>query len=239
AIGSRFESRIETKYAFQELDLLPEGHSVPADRQKPWGTGHAMLICRGLVDAPFSVINADDFYGTDAFRRMAQFLRNAPADGHEYAMVGYTLRDTLSDHGTVTRGLCECDDQLYLRRIVETSKVARDGRGAACPDASGQVHRLSGDEWVSMNAWAFTPTIFAHLDSEFRLFLKTQGKDPKSEFYIPAAVGRLIGDDLARVRVLPGDSRWFGITYREDKPAVETALRDMINDGVYPENLWG
>ncbi|MBP7831148.1 MAG: nucleotidyltransferase [Kiritimatiellae bacterium] len=238
AIGSRFESRVDTAYAFQELDRLPAGFAVPADRQKPWGTGHAMLVARDLVPGPFAVINADDFYGAGAFQLLGDYLRACPAVGHDYAMVGYTLRDTLSDHGTVTRGICDCDDRLYLRRIVETAKVARDGRRAVTADAAGQPQALTGDEWVSMNAWAFTPTIFDHLDREFGLFLKKQGADPKAEFFIPGVVGSLIGEGRVRVRVLPGTGRWFGITYREDKPSIVAALQDMVSQGQYPARLW-
>lgn len=238
AIGSRFEGRVETAYAFQELDLLPPGVTVPADRQKPWGTGHAMLAGRAMIPGPFAAINADDFYGAGAFQLLADYLRGGPAVGNDYAMVGYTLRDTLSDHGTVTRGICECDARLYLRRIVETAKVARDGRRAVAVDVSGKPQALSGDEWVSMNAWAFNPTIFAHLDREFRVFLQKQGVDPKAEFFIPGVVGRLIEEGRVRVRVLPGTSRWFGITYREDKPAVEKALQHMVDQGQYPARLW-
>ncbi|HOW98097.1 MAG TPA: nucleotidyltransferase [Kiritimatiellia bacterium] len=238
AIGSRFEKRLETVYAFQELDSLPAGFAVPAERQKPWGTGHAMLVGRDLVPGPFAVINADDFYGAGAFQLLADYLRSAAARGREYAMVGYTLRDTLSDHGTVTRGICECDDRLYLRRIVETAQLARDGQRAVSIDVQGARHSFTGDEWVSMNAWAFTPTIFDHLDREFRVFLETRRADPKAEFFIPGVVGRLIEEQRARVRILPGASRWFGITYRNDKPFLESALKEMAAQGAYPARLW-
>lgn len=238
AIGSRFEQRIETAYAFQELDGLPPGFTVPPARQKPWGTGHAMLAGRDLISGPFAVINADDFYGAGAFQLLADNLRRAPVQGQEYAMVGYTLRDTLSDHGTVTRGLCECDDRLYLRRIVETAQLAPDGRRAVSVDAAGIRHALTGDEWVSMNAWAFTPTIFGHLDREFRVFLEAKRDDPKAEFFIPGVVGRLIDEHRVRVRILPGASRWLGITYREDKPLIEAALKQLVAEDAYPARLW-
>lgn len=237
-IGRRFETRLQTDYVFQELDLLPPGFQVPGDRQKPWGTGHAVLISRERVTTPFAVINSDDFYGADTFRLLAEALRKAPVQGTDYTMVGFTLRQTLSEHGTVTRGICECDEQLYLRRIVETPKISKDGDGACSVDAAGRKHRFSGDEWVSMNAWGFTPTIFDHFEREFLNFLRLHGTDAQSEFFIPSVVGKLIAAGQARVRVLPAKNRWFGITHRDDKPAAEAAIRTMIANGLYPEQLW-
>ena len=244
AIGRRFEKRIETAYAFQEMDRLPAGVTRPPERQKPWGTGHAMLVCRDQIAGPFAVINADDFYGPNAFRLLADFLRRPKANGHEYAMVGYTLRETLSDHGAVARGICESFPQdpggaVYLRHLVEATGVVREGRGAQYADAGGATRHLTGDEWVSMNAWGFTPAIYDHLERAFCRFLEERGHEPKSEFYIPVCVDRLVAEQKARVRILPGSDRWYGITYREDKPLIEAALRDMIARGLYGDPLWG
>lgn len=239
-VSRRFANRIEMDYVHQELDCLPAGCAVRANRSKPWGTGHALWVAREKLTGPFAVINSDDFYGLGAFQALASFLRQIPAESTEYAMVGYTLRDTLSENGAVTRGLCELDGNGYLKRIVETKHIvpSPDGRGACYTDASGVVHRLTGDECVSMNAWAFTPSLFPFLEEELRKFLAEQQDNSAAEFYIPGVIGQLIDRNLVRVRVLPGGDVWHGITYREDKPFVEEALRKMTRSGLYPVPLW-
>ncbi len=239
AIGDRFERRAPVEYAFQELDMLPPGFAVPPARQKPWGTAHAILVSAGQINEPFAVINADDFYGADSFRVLAKYLRTAQ-DGNvaPYSLVGYTLRNTLSDHGAVSRGVCRADAQGYLQGVVERTKIERDGTGARYVGDDGQFHRLTGDEPVSMNMWGFTPSVFDHFRAEFEKFLRTRGPEPKSEFFIPTPVNDLITAGQARVKVLPTNSTWFGITYREDKPAVEHSLRQLVAQGDYPKKLW-
>lgn len=239
AVGSKFSSRIPVHYAFQELDMLPPGFSVPPTRQKPWGTAHAVLVCEQAIQEPFAVINADDFYGASSYRVLADYLR-ASQDGAvaEYSMVGFTLRKTLSDHGSVSRGICETDPDGFLTAMVERTKIEKDGRGAKFVDETGQAQPLSGDEPVSMNMFGFTPSVFGHLRAEFIRFLEQKGREEKSEFFIPTPVNNLIKAGRARMKVLPSQSTWFGITYREDKPAVVANIQRLVDAGEYPARLW-
>ncbi len=238
AIGDRYEARIPIGYAFQHLDMLPPGFTVPASRQKPWGTGQAVWITEPLVHEPFAVINADDFYGFDSFQVLANHLRQVDAQATEYAMVGYTLGRTLSAHGSVSRGVCEINAEGYLDHIRELTRIERFGAAARYTDDRGATHPLSGEETAAMNMFGFTPTIYAHLRQLFAEFLQTQGQSEKAEFYMPSAVGQLVRQNVARVKVLPTNASWFGITYQDDKPAVIASLRDLIARGDYPERLW-
>jgi len=238
AIADRhFAGRVAVDYVFQELDRLPPGLSVPTDRKKPWGTGHAVLCCHEMVRGPFGVINADDFYGRGSFEVLASFLRRADPSAAEYALVGFTLRNTLSEHGSVARGICEVDASGRLISIVERLKVEKTGDTARYEE-NGTWYPLSGDEPVSMNMWAFTPRIFESLEEDFRAFLRTEGSNPKAEFLVPTHVGRLVKEGRASVRVLPTSETWFGVTYPADKPAVAAGIRRLIAEGRYPENLW-
>lgn len=238
-VGGRFEGRVPVDYVFQELDHLPDGFSVPAGRTKPWGTAHAVWTGAETIDAPFAVINADDFYGAASYQTLAGFLAHAQdGESAHYGMVGFTLRNTLSEHGHVARGICACDEQGYLQRIMERTKILKRGDAAVYLDADNQEHPLTGDELVSMNMWGFTPSFFVHLRDQFVSFLETQGDDPKAECYIPSAVDRLIADGAADVRMLHTSAAWFGVTYREDKPSVEAHIRRLVDDGVYPSALW-
>jgi len=236
-VGGKYEGvgGVDVRYAFQELDDLPAGFRVPDNREKPWGTGHATLAARELIDGPFAVINADDFYGQRAFEMLGAHLREA---SEEYAMVGFVLRDTLSTHGSVTRGLCRTEGG-YLRHIEETFDIARDGDNATCPDGEGGRCSLSGDETVSMNFWGFPAGVVSALQEGFIDFLDANIDDPKAEFLLPDVVDRLIATDKARARVLPGGGPWFGITYQEDRAGVMRSIRELIDAGVYPELLWG
>jgi UTP-glucose-1-phosphate uridylyltransferase len=230
AIGSRFEKRIAVDYVFQELDALPQGFTVPPGRTKPWGTTQAVLLAEEVLNEPFAAINADDFYGRESFQVLAGFLR---AGGNDYSMVGYTLRNTLSEHGSVSRGVCECDAEGYLRAVTELTKVEKRGRGA---QAEGRT--LSGDELVSMNFWGFTPLVFPQLRERFYSFLQRCGQELKSECYIPTTVNELVASGIARVKVLPTTSSWFGVTYQEDKPRVKAGIRELVARCEYPEKLW-
>lgn len=234
-VGARFESRIPVEYVFQELDKLPAEFSVPAGRTKPWGTAHAILMGTGTVREPFAAINADDFYGAESYRLLAQHLQAGTPD---YAMVGFILRNTLSDFGSVARGVCQVDPENYLQGVVELTKIERDGAGARDTNPAGNVINLSGDEAVSMNMWGFTPTIFPQLQKGFQEFLERHGWDMKSEFYIPSAVNSLVVARQARVKVLRTQASWFGVTYREDRPRVVESVRQLIARGDYPEKLW-
>ncbi len=235
AVGGNYERRAEVRYAFQELDRLPSGYSVPGNRTKPWGTGHATLLAEEFIQEPFAVVNADDFYGANAYRLMSDHLQSS---GEDYAMVGYVLRDTLSEHGQVARGICECDSQGKLVRVVERTQILKRGAAAGFLDESGQEQRLSGNEVVSMNFWGFTPSLFVSLREQFEGFLRQNLADPKAEFYLPTAVDRLVARGLAKVRVLLNRGRWYGITYREDKPQLTRGIRELIDQGAYPEKLW-
>ena len=234
-IGARFEQRIAVEYVFQELDKLPPGFAVPSGRTKPWGTTHAILMAAESVREPFAAINADDFYGAEGYCLLAQHFASGSPD---YAMVGFILRNTLSDFGSVARGVCRVDDDGFLQTVSELTKIERDGAAAKNTDATGQITRLTGDEAVSMNMWGFTPALFAQLQTGFTAFLKKNGGELKSESYIPSAVNELVVAGRARVKVLRTNDSWFGVTYREDRPRVVENIRQLIARGDYPEKLW-
>lgn len=233
-IGARSERRVRTDYVFQELDVLPAGYSVPSDRKKPWGTGHAVLVCENMVQGPFCVINADDFYGRESYKVLARFLRDTSNNDRKYAMVGFILRNTLSDHGSVARGVCHEDGNGNLQSVLECTKIAKTAGGVSC-DTAGV--KLSGNEIVSMNMWGFKPSIFSHLRQEFSDFLKTAGESPKVEFFIPDVVNKLMRQGSATVQVLETKSSWFGITYPEDKKIVVDEIKKLVKSGIYPVNL--
>ncbi len=235
-IGNRFEQHIDVGYAFQELDMLPEGFGVPGDRTKPWGTAHAILVAREAVGTPFGVINADDFYGLDSYRALAQEL--ARCSGDQYCMVGFRLDNTLSDHGSVARGICTVDADGMLQDVVELTGILKTPGGAEHRDDDGSAHSMSGSEIVSMNMWGFAPSIFAHLEREFAAFLRQAVSDVRREFFIPTVVNSLIDRGLVAARVLRTQSSWFGVTYREDKPVVVASIRELVDRGCYPDNLW-
>jgi len=208
---------------------------VPAGRTKPWGTTQAILVAADAIHEPFAAINADDFYGAQGYRELGAHLTSGTAD---YAMVGFTLRNTLSDFGSVARGVCRVAGDDALQNIVELMKIERDGNGARNTDADGNVTKLSGDEPVSMNMWAFTPRVFDQLRESFVQFLGRSGSDAKAECLIPNTIGTLVRDGEARVKVLRSHDSWFGVTYREDRPRVIESIRALIAAGAYPEKLW-
>ena len=235
-VGAHFAKWLDVSYAFQELDLLPAGFTLPEGRTKPWGTAHAVLAARSRVDGPFIVINADDFYGRQAFRLLADFLATSQ---DAYAMVAFRMSNTLSEHGSVARGVCEVGPDGLLRSVVEHTGLVRDGEGVREDHADGTCRRFTGSEPVSMNFWGFPKGLFPELEARFARFLSARGHEPKAEFYIPTVVDELIREDLARVRVLDTPDPWFGVTYREDKPAVVARIRQLIEAGEYPVSLWG
>ena len=234
-VGARFEKRIAVEYVFQELDQLPPGFEVPAGRTKPWGTGHAVLMAAGAIHEPFAVINGDDFYGAQGFRALAEHLQSGSPD---YSMVGFVLRNTLSEFGSVARGVCQVSSDGFLENVVELIKIECDGAHARNTDAAGRVTSLTGDEVVSMNMWGFTPQVFRELREYFERFLELNGQDAKAEYFIPSTVNELVLAGRARVKVLHTNDSWFGITYREDHPRVVASIGRLIHDGVYPERLW-
>lgn len=233
-IGARFEKKIAVEYVFQELDILPEGFSVPTNRTKPWGTGHAILMAADVVRGPFAAINADDFYGANSFRVLAEQLKSGSP---EFAMVGFVLRNTLSEFGSVARGVCKTVNGGFLESVTEMTRIERSGDGVAATGPDGTILRLTGDETVSMNMWGFTPSLFGQLPERFVEFLRQQGTEEKSEFYLPTAVNEIVQANRARVKVLRSPDSWFGVTYREDRPFVVKSIRELIARGDYPEKL--
>ncbi|MBC7369799.1 MAG: NTP transferase domain-containing protein [Undibacterium sp.] len=242
-VAEKYADKIAVDYVYQSLAALPEGSAVPAGREKPWGTGHAVWCAREAVGRNFAVINADDFYGADSFAQLGGFLAAPvaagfdPMSGHrpprvtvaEFAMVGFRLDRTLSEHGAVSRGVCTVN-YGKLSGIVEQTGILAAEVGAG--------RKFSGEETVSMNCWGFTPAVFAGLDAQFREFMATKSADPKAEFYLPAAVAGMVGRGEATVRVLPTASTWFGVTYREDKPRVQAAILELVAIGAYPTKLF-
>lgn len=238
-VGKQYEHKTDVRYAFQQLDMLPEGFSVPQNREKPWGTTHAIWCARDIIKEPFAAINADDFYGAPAYKTLCEFLANSEHDSMpEFAMVAYQLKKTLSEHGTVSRGICEINANGHLTHIVERTAIERTANGAQQKQPDGSVINFTGDEPVSMNFWGFTPEIFPMLEADLIDFLKERGGELKSESFIPNTVGEFIKQDTADCRVLKSNSGWFGVTYRDDKERVEESIRKLVAAGEYPENLW-
>ena len=240
-IGHSIEKRIDVSYVFQKVDSLPNGYSVPEGRTKPWGTGHAVLSCKNTVKTPFAVINADDFYGTTAFQALGKYLREAKDKNgiYDFCMVGYALENTLSENGTVARGVCELTSDSFLTDIRERTSIKQ------LPDAIKYTE--NGTDWVplkpetivSLNTWGFTLSIMDELEAGFPVFLKNSESNlAKAEYFLPNVVGDLVKAKKASVKVLPTKEKWFGVTYKEDRPVVQAAIRELINKGVYPENLW-
>jgi hypothetical protein len=237
-VSSKFDGRIETAYAYQELDACLGNFPLPPEREKPWGTGHAILVSHEVIHEPFAMINADDYYGAGSFETIARFLTHEVAP-ERYAMVGYVLRNTLSEYGTVARGVTEHDGQMFLRSIVERKKIEKTAEGARYLDADGTAHALTGAEIVSMNLWGFHPSLYPRLQAQFDRFLRERGREKDAELYIPFVVHELVTGRKASVRILRTEDRWFGVTYRADKPIAVACIRRLIDEGVYPERLWG
>lgn len=243
AIGDRISKVMNVAYAYQVLDDLPAGYTVPEGRTKPWGTAHAVLAARKIVDGPFAVINADDYYGVDAFRTIYEYLRSHPDNPacYEYAMVGYLLENTVTDHGSVARGVCETTADGYLANVVERTKIEK---GESCPryteDDGKSWTDLPGNTIVSMNLWGFHKSYLEEAEARFPAFLEsTSITNPlKGEYFLPSVVSQLLDEKKARVRVLSSKDKWYGVTYKEDKPVVVNALAQMRSTGIYPENLW-
>ncbi len=234
----KLQGKVETDYIFQSFDLKPFGIDKTIERAKPWGTAHAVLAARNQVNQPFCVINADDYYGYDAFEKMAKFL-TTEASEKQYALVGYQIDKTLSDYGSVSRGVCEVDGNGNLTEVNERTEVyfTADG-GVAYKDATGE-HSLPNDKRVSMNFWGFTPAVFKQSEQMFRDFVDANENNPKAEFFIPLVADNLVKSGTANFKVIPTPSKWFGVTYKEDKPIVQKSISELVANGTYPENLWG
>jgi UTP-glucose-1-phosphate uridylyltransferase len=237
AVSSHFTGRIAVDYVYQELSQLPDGFPLPSGRTKPWGTTHATLAAATAVNEPFAVINADDFYGRKTFEVLGRWLAKKSGSKGVYSLVGFTLANTLSEHGGVSRGVCVANAQGHLADIEECHEIQRDGNGVKIKRASGFTPG-TGSEIVSMNFWGFTPDIFDHLRKAFSTFLSTL-KDPmKSECLIPTTVGDLVKQGAAVVEVLSSPEKWFGVTYPADKPSVKASVQALISSGEYPPSLW-
>lgn len=228
---------VETDYIFQSYDLSKYGIDKEIERQKPWGTGHAVLEAQGQVNEPFCVINADDFYGYDAFKKMADFLTNEVSD-EKYSLIGYEVDKTLSEHGAVSRGICLVNEEGNLQEINERTKVyAKDGV-IVYEDETGNTTPLHEDARASMNFWGFTPAVFEQTKPLFKSFVQENESNPKAEFFIPLMAEALTKSGTAVFKVIPTSSKWFGVTYKEDKPIVQESLSKLVEDGTYPSKLW-
>ncbi|MDO4217211.1 MAG: nucleotidyltransferase [Bacteroidales bacterium] len=228
-----FKNQIDVEYVFQELDKLPEGFKVPEGREKPWGTNHAILMAKEVIHEPFAIINADDFYGGDAFKVMADYLTTLASSKGKYCMVGYRLENTLSENGSVSRGVCNTDAEGLLVSMTERTAIARSANGIEYTDTDGSKHPLAPDTTVSMNLFGFTPDYFGESEKLFVDFLKEHGNEMKSEYYIPFAVNTFINRGYATMRVLKTTAQWFGVTYKEDRPSVVARLKALHDQGVY------
>lgn len=242
-IGDRISKQIEVKYAYQEVSKLPNGFEAPADRIKPWGTAHAILCAKDVIDAPFAVINADDYYGADAFKKIYDFLKNnSDDDKYRYAMVGYKLENTLTENGHVARGVCDTDENGYLSSITERTRIEKTKDGAAYTEDDGKTWtNLDVDTTVSMNLWGFNESILKELEDRFTAFLEKGLKENplKCEYFLPTVVDQLIKEGKATARVLKSTDKWYGVTYQEDKQVVMDAIKGLKDNGLYPQNLWG
>jgi len=240
AIGSRFEKHIEVGYAYQELDKLPKGYSVPEIRQKPWGTGHAVMCCKDAVDTPFAVINADDYYGCDAFAKIYDFLVSEnKSETLDFCMAGFALKNTLAESGSVSRGVCTVTSENFLSDIVERVQIEKHGETIEFTEDNSTWSALSPETVVSMNCWGFPAQFLDCIEEKFAEFLAGIKDNPeKAEFYLPNCVDSLIKEKTASVKVLNTSDKWYGITYKEDKDALMSALKMMTDKGKYPERLW-
>ncbi|MET3112399.1 dTDP-glucose pyrophosphorylase [Pedobacter sp. CG_S7] len=232
----KLNGKIETDYVFQNFDLKQFGIEEEIERAKPWGTAHAILAARNTIKEPFCVINADDFYGFDAYQKMVHFL-NEEVNGSNYSMIGYEIGKTLSEYGSVSRGVCKVDGSGNLEEIVERTKVFKDGDHIVYEE-NDTKHPLAVDTRVSMNFWGFTPEVFKTTEDLFCKFALENKDNPKSEFFIPLVAENLVKSSTADFKVIPTDSKWFGVTYKEDKPIVQASIDQLIKDGIYPDNLW-
>ena len=237
-IGNKFADKADVHYAFQAKEDLPAGFKLPPEREKPWGTGHAVLAAKDEINEPFAVINADDFYGQKGYELLFNHL-STETDENIYAMVGFALRNTLSDFGTVARGICTVNKDGMLQKVVERTSIAKEGDHAISNEPDGSIFELTGNEWASMNMWGFSQNMLSHLENGFADFLKEKISIPKSEYFLPAVVDNLINADKVKTKVLTSMDEWFGVTYQGDKHHVIKSIQALVEKGAYPANLWG
>lgn len=239
AIGDKISKQVDVKYVFQDIDRIPEGFSVPEGREKPWGTGHALLCCEDVIDSPFAVINADDYYGREGFVKLHDFLVNS-TDENEYAMVGYILANTVSENGSVARGVCTVEDGK-LTNVDELTRIEKHLKGIEYSKDEGMTWLpLADNRLVSMNMWGFKPNFIQYMKEDFVKFFETEVPKNlmKSEFFIPKEVGKMLRESKIEVQVLQSEDKWYGVTYQEDKPVVQAGIKKLIDEGKYPVPLW-
>ena len=232
----KLQDKVEVELVFQELDNIPKGIDYPAEREKPWGTGHAILVTKNAVKEPFAVINADDFYGSEAYQEMSKFL-STQENENEYAMCGYLLGKTLSDFGTVSRGVCKMDSNEFLQEVNERTSIVKEN-GNISYEEEGKKYPLVENDVVSMNFWGFMPGLYSHLEEKFTEFVKDNAGNLKAEFYIPFVVDDLMREGKVRTKVLKSDADWFGVTYQADRPVTVEKLQVLVDEGKYPKKLW-
>jgi UTP-glucose-1-phosphate uridylyltransferase len=233
----KWGKKVETGYVYQELDSYLQGYALPAERSKPWGTAHAVLCAKPAIQDPFAVINADDFYGRDAFEKAYSFLTRV-CNASTYSIIGYDLAKTLSENGSVSRGVCEVDGQHNLLSIHERTKIYRNESGKITYEEEGKTFYVPDTAKVSMNFWCFDPAVFPFIEKIFQEFLAIRGQDLKSEFFIPIIGDRFIHDGKGQIKIIPTASSWFGVTYKEDAPGVQTNINNLVASGQYPDKLY-
>ena len=235
---NKLQKHIDVSYVFQELNMVPKGITIPADRIKPWGTGHAVLVAASKINEPFAAINADDYYGVDAYSKMSSYLSRLSNSESTYAMAGFDLNNTLSEHGLVSRGICEVDNNSFLVTVAERTKIGRENNGVAYHDENDKLVYINEKCIVSMNYWGFTPLFFSQLEEQFYSFIATNANNLKAELFLPMVMDDLIKSKKAKVKVLHSSDLWCGVTYKDDKPLVVSKIQALVNTGVYPQNLW-
>lgn len=235
----KFADKIAVDYALQELDQVPEGIRVPPNREKPWGTGHAVMVAESKIFEPFAVINADDFYGARSFQMMADFLTGMNPEQQEYGLLGYPLENTLSAHGHVSRGICEVDDRGFLKKVTERTHITMtEEKQIVYLNENKETVALTGKEIASMNLMGFAPSVFTYFRQYFEEFIRSNYQHPKSEFYLPYVVNEIVKSGQAKVKVMLTPEKWFGVTYQQDKTIAQQKLKTLVMQGIYPESLW-
>jgi dTDP-glucose pyrophosphorylase len=238
-LENKLPEKVKIEFVHQELNMIPEGLTYPLERIKPWGTAHAIWVAEKAIKEPFVAINADDFYGRGSYIKMADYLvSNSDINNANFCMIGYQIQRTLSEFGSVSRGICEADEQSFLKAVVERTEIFRKNGKIVYRDENSNEVPVSGDTLVSMNIWGFTPVIFKYIEQQFSEFIRKNISNIKAELYIPKIVNELLKSGKANVKILPATDKWFGVTYREDKPLAVQNIRELIKQGVYPENLW-
>ena len=237
-IVSKYENHIPVEVVFQDVTCVPAGIPYDKERVKPWGTNHAVQMAKDVINEPFAVINSDDFYGRESYALLADFLQRVEGQKGKYCMIGYHIENTLSESGSVNRGICQVDEHNLLTNVVERINIESRGGVVQFPTADGQYENIEAGALVSMNMWGFTPDYFDHSERMFVDFLKQHGMEPKSEIYIPTVVNQLIVEGKAQCEVIDTPSKWFGVTYAEDRPQVVLSVNKLVREGIYPQKLW-